>query len=993
MTRIFRFIFLTFLFLVTSVVAGQHPVFRHYSVDDGLPSSEVYHVFQDSKSYIWLATNMGVSRFDGREFRNFDVQDGLPENTVFEIYEDEAGRVWFVGFPFQLSYFEGDSIYKYKYNEVLRSLTGKGHVPVKKSFKVDRNGGVYFTLLRKHSVINIMPSGKVNYINGKNKDFKGVSILEIEDHLFIYQFSENLDDLLKVEVYTNEISKEIEIIRSRTYSFGNLLVLKGEKGEVYFTYNDILVKLWPDGNYVMVNSDDRVFWMNLDENGNLWVGKDKSGISVYEDGNIQSEPLVKYLEGLSISSMVIDNEGGRWFTTLEDGVFYLASESFYSFQVSDGLSSNKINCLAIAGGKIVAGMNDPYINILQGNVITKVKISETPNGVIYALEEETNEKLWIGTNDYLYSYDWMKVTKHENNHKYYRTSNINSRKVFNIKDLFFDGNGKLYLGEAAGLTIAEDGQVIYNSLLDDDIELRVETITRYGKSKLLLGTTSGLWQFTDGKFEYIGALDPMLKNRITSIVTTSNDEIKVFGTKGFGVLVHTNDTTIYLNSSHGLTSNSVTSLLITGNLLWIATNNGLNCLDLTKVGTDEMKIVIFSKQHGLISNEINQIAGNQELIYIATNEGLTVFNYKDYKPVTEPPPIFINGFSVIEEDMPVKSGYFFRHNQNFISIRFTGISFRDAGNLVYKYRLKGLGEDWISTSNSQVEYAFLPPGEYQFEVIAVNSDSLQSSGPAIISFVILPPFWRTWWFITLIVLVGSGLALLFYSYRIKQIRREAVLRNDISWYRQQALARQMDPHFVFNTLNSIQSYIIKNDRLSSSQYLTKFSRLMRLMLNNSQSHAVSLNDEVSALNIYLELESIRFQEKFDFHLNIDPVIEPEVCYIPAFLIQPFIENSIWHGIMGIDRPGCIRVDLKLNETGNQIICTVEDNGKGRAQSMAENSQNDRNRKSLGISIVESRLSLLNSLYGIEMKIIYTDLYDNQGKPAGTRVRINLPIIL
>lgn len=993
MTRIFRFIFLTFLFLVTFMVAGQHPVFRHYSVDDGLPSSEIYHVFQDSRKYIWMATNMGVSRYDGKTFRNFDVQDGLPENTVFEIYEDEAGRVWFVAFPFQLSYYEGDSIYKYKYNDVLRSLTGKGQVPVKKSFKVDRDGGIFFTLYRKASVINIMPSGKVNYIQGGTKNFEGISILEIEDHLFIYQSGENSDDILMAEVYTKEISKEVEIWRSRTYSFGNLLVLKGNRGEVYFAYNELLVKLWPDGNYIIENLEDRIFWMNLDEKGNLWVGKDKSGISVYNDGNIQSEPLNKYLESLSISSMVIDNEGGRWFSTLENGVFYLASESFYSFQVSDGLSNNKINCLSISGGKIVVGTNDSYINILQGNVISKVKISDRPNSVIYALEKGINEKLWIGTNEYLYLYDWEKVSKYDNNHKYYKTSDINSRKVFNIKDIFSDENGKLYLGEAAGLSILEDGQVIYNSFLDDGIELRVETVTQHGKSKLLLGTTSGLWQFTDRKFEYLGALDPMLKNRITSIVTTNNDEIKVFGTKGFGVLVLTNDTAIYLNSSHGLTSNSVTSLLITGNLLWIATNNGLNCLDLTKVGTDEMRILMFSKQHGLISNEINQIAGNQEFIYIATNEGLTVFNHKDYRPVNDPPPIYINGFTVMEEDMPVRTGYSFRHNQNFISIRFTGISFREAGNLVYKYRLKGLGEDWVSTTNSQVEYAFLPSGKYHFEVMAVNSDGLMSSQPAIISFIIKPPIWKTWWFITILVLAASVLAFLFYSYRIKQIRHEAVLRNDISWYRQQSLARQMDPHFVFNTLNSIQSYIIKNDRLSSSQYLTKFSRLMRLMLNNSQQIAVPLNDEVSALNIYLELESIRFQEKFEFYLNIDPVIEPEVCYIPAFLIQPFIENSIWHGIMGIDRPGYIHVDLKLNETGNQVICTVEDNGKGRAQSMAEKALNDKNHKSLGVSIVESRLSLLNSLYGIEMKIIYTDLFDKQGNPAGTRVRINLPIIL
>jgi ligand-binding sensor domain-containing protein/two-component sensor histidine kinase/uncharacterized protein with PQ loop repeat len=992
MMRVIRLVFLLLIFLVTIQVAGQSPVFRHYRVDDGLPSSEVYHVFQDSKGYIWLATNMGVSRFDGREFRNYDVQDGLPENTVFEIYEDEAGRVWFVGFPFQLAYYENDTIYRYKYNDVLEQISGKGYVPVKKSFKVNLDGGIYFTLFRNPVLFHITPSGEIQRIKGGNLDYNGISILEVDNQVFIYQSGENRDKILRARIVSDSISNEILVSRSQNYSYGNLFAIKGAGGEIYFAYNEFLTKIFPDGSYFTVDNKDRLIWMSIDSEDNLWVGTDKNGVYEYKDGKVDDQPIKEYLNNLSVSSICTDKEGGRWFTTLEDGVFYLASECFQSFRESDGLTINKINCLTIAGDKLILGTNDPYINIIEHNEINPVKISDSPNGVIYAVEPDQNNDLWIGTNDFLYYYNQGKIVKFLNDHEIFKTTNINSRKVFNIKDILNDA-GKLIIGEAQSFTMMEKGKVIYNSLFNDNIELRVETVEQIGEAEYLLGTLKGLWQYSKGKFEYLGSLSPLLSNRITDIEYISKHKLIIAGTKGYGIVIHSVDTTINITSANGLSSNSVTSLLITGNLLWVATNNGLNLLDLEKIGTEEMRIKIFTKQYGLISNEINQIAGNQNFIYIATNEGLTVFNRKNYKPVTVPPPIYINTFSVMKRDTALKPGYFLRHSQNFISIKFTGISFRDAGNMIYKYRLIGLGENWISTSNSQVEYAFLPPGKYQFEVIAVNSDGLQSSRPATINFVILPPFWKTWWFITLIVLAASVLAFLFYSYRVNQIKRETILRNDISWYRQQSLARQMDPHFVFNTLNSIQSYIIKNDRLSSSQYLSKFSRLMRLMLNNSQKHAVPLNDEVSALSIYLELESIRFQEKFDFHLNIDPVIEPEVCYIPAFLIQPFIENSIWHGIIGIDRPGYIHVDLKLNETGNQIICTVEDNGKGRVQSMAEKTLNDKNRKSLGISIVESRLSLLNSLYGIEMNIIYTDLYDKEGKPAGTRVRINLPIIL
>lgn len=994
MNCVIRPFFLTLLFLVTLQAAGQSPVFRHYKVDDGLPSSEVYHVFQDSKSYIWLATNMGVSRFDGREFRNFDVQDGLPENTVFEIYEDEAGRVWFVGFPFQLAYFENDTIYKYKYNDVIRRNISRYAIPVKSSFHIDKEFNLNVGLMYS-GLVTIDKDGIFKNLHLSFGDSKSAHLNVLDDKVLVSQG--DTMTLYNITIHDHNCASSYFFENKyKQFFHRQLMAIVDKKNRIFFTQNNFLASFSKDCTPVYHFMNSRIFGLNTDNENNLWISMDKNGALCYKDGDFKSGPVYHFLKGVSISSVLQDMEGGFWFSTLDDGIFYMASNDFISFTSSDGLSNDVINKIACFEDRVYIGTNDQYVNVLINGKVRTVKISETINDRIRALHPDKHGNLWIGTNEFLYSMsNGFDVERFENNKgiDLHLSESNSSGSIFSIKTISGSSDGGLWIGESVGLTKFKQGKILYSSLHTDSIGIRPEALLEIEGSIILIGTTQGLWIKDYEGIREFNPENPIFRNRITDIVQYEFDKKIVLGTKGSGVVVFKGDSVLHLTKVHGLSSNSVTSLLITGNMLWVATNNGLNLLDLDKIGSEEMKIKVFTKQYGLISNEINQIAGNQNFIYIATNEGLTVFNRKDYKPVTVPPPIYINAFSVMKRDTALRSGYRLRHNRNFITVKFTGISFRDAGSLIYKYRLIGLGENWISTSNSQVEYAFLPPGEYRFEVVAVNSDGLQSSGPAIVSFVILPPFWKTWWFITLIVLVGSGLALLFYSYRIKLIRREAVLRNDISWYRQQALARQMDPHFVFNTLNSIQSYIIKNDRLSSSQYLTKFSRLMRLMLNNSQSHAVPLNDEVSALNIYLELESIRFQEKFDFHLNIDPVIEPEVCYIPAFLIQPFIENSIWHGIMGIDRPGCIRVDLKLNETGNQIICTVEDNGKGRAQSMAENSQNDRNRKSLGISIVESRLSLLNSLYGIEMKIIYTDLYDNQGKPAGTRVRINLPIIL
>lgn len=165
---------------------------------------------------------------------------------------------------------------------------------------------------------------------------------------------------------------------------------------------------------------------------------------------------------------------------------------------------------------------------------------------------------------------------------------------------------------------------------------------------------------------------------------------------------------------------------------------------------------------------------------------------------------------------------------------------------------------------------------------------------------------------------------------------------------------------------------------------------MRLILNNSQKQAIPLSDEIAALNLYMELESLRFQQKFEFAIITDHSVDVDTCYIPAFLIQPFVENAIWHGIMGLKNQGIIRISF-TREKG-QLICHIEDNGIGRAQSMEMKSENEKQKKSLGISLVETRLNLLNYFYSVNMKVIFTDLYNEDNSPAGTKVTINLPII-
>jgi tetratricopeptide (TPR) repeat protein len=237
--------------------------------------------------------------------------------------------------------------------------------------------------------------------------------------------------------------------------------------------------------------------------------------------------------------------------------------------------------------------------------------------------------------------------------------------------------------------------------------------------------------------------------------------------------------------------------------------------------------------------------------------------------------------------------------------------------------------------------------------------------------------------------LAIGILLLSRS-RINAKRRISEMNHKIAEITQANLRQQMNPHFIFNTLNSIQYYMYQHDKLATNNYLTKFSSLMRKVLENSQHTSIPLRDELEALTLYLELEMIRFKDKFDFEIKIDDEIDPLLYKVPTMLIQPYVENSISHGLMPSDGKGLVKIGLKLE---NQYIsCTIEDNGIGRDASQELKKNKESNHNSLGTQIVTSRLDLVNALYGTSLKTIYTDLKDINGQPEGTRVEIQIPII-
>ena len=303
-----------------------------------------------------------------------------------------------------------------------------------------------------------------------------------------------------------------------------------------------------------------------------------------------------------------------------------------------------------------------------------------------------------------------------------------------------------------------------------------------------------------------------------------------------------------------------------------------------------------------------------------------------------------------------------------------------------EYRLDGVDSGWIRVfTNQSIHYVNLPGNEYEFKVR--DKHNLES-----IRFIIDQPFWQKWWFLpsifVYILLVFGAVYYIFFYYRLRQQFKMQSVRHELEI---KALRAQMNPHFIFNCMNTIDAYILRKKFLEASDFLQKFSKLIRKILENSENQTISIEQEIQTLKLYIELEQERFSNSFVSYFDIEPELMTKDYQIPSLIFQPFVENAILHGIRHLtDRKGLVSVELKKikGESGEGILfCVIQDNGIGKKASSVINAQRQTNHKSMGVNVTLERIKTYQAIYGTKMEIIVTDLEE------GTKVEIKLPLFI
>ncbi|MDX1478367.1 MAG: two-component regulator propeller domain-containing protein [Saprospiraceae bacterium] len=443
----------------------------------------------------------------------------------------------------------------------------------------------------------------------------------------------------------------------------------------------------------------------------------------------------------------------------------------------------------------------------------------------------------------------------------------------------------------------------------------------------------------------------------------------------------------------GLLSEHIASIEVDqdGNI-WIGTQQGLSNLEVTTG-----MIRNFSEADGFINTVYSyraSFADKHGYLYFGGDRGVDAFHPDEIGHNPVPPDLYLRRITINNalHKMSVAperlSALRLPPGANVVELELAALHFTAPGQNRYAYRFAD-GE-WIDLgTNRTITLANSAPGTYRIEARAANSDGIWSEPKQILALTLLPPWWKTTWFYVICALLVSGLVYAAYRYRLTQVRRDARRTTEfnkrIAEIEMKALRAQMNPHFLFNSLNSVKSLIAQGANDKATDYLTRFSQLIRQVLNNSRRKFIRLQEEIEALRLYLDLEKMRFQN-FDYTIDIGEDVNADFIEVPPLLLQPYVENAIWHGLMH-KANGTRKLDIRVHRDGSHIRMVVEDNGIGRRQSESLKTRSSSKKESLGMKISGDRLRFLQEVYGHEAFVQIEDLE----QPTGTRVTISLPV--
>ncbi|MCC6369568.1 MAG: histidine kinase [Bacteroidia bacterium] len=970
MLRQFYF-FIVFTIYAFAVVA-QEPYSIKINRSKGLPSDNVYNIFQDSKGFIWIGNEEGLTRYDGYEMKTYECE-GQTSRAGSMIMEDKYGRIWYQNFDGYLYYVEHDSLkalLQYKplgyldyglVNNRLFVTTQKGVVlydllslkPVKTiPFDINSLGSCvcsnnkYYVIA--HNIIEIDSLGNTNIItpySSINKDLPGVG-LKTNNEVVFYD--------------TYNRTQKLFTLSDNGFKVKFNLPFKGQIQTANFT------------------------------NNSYWFCTPK-GVYGFNQNGFALNNNEAFFKSSSISSVLRDREGNYWFGTTNEGIFLVPDLSVRMFPLE-----NNIHRLALNKDHLFASTANG--KIFDFNLLTKTNSlffndGSNKQGGMLMYDSISNSLFFQGNNFYVLN---KKGT-------YLSQSEIAIKSCCRIdgENIAFAASGMLGLFNLTD-SVKNDWRkisfvtptTIFNKNLQNELRdvhlldgVRGKSVD-FNKKKqtIYFATNTGVYSFSLSKkleLKCRGASVYAFK-----IISYQNRQL-LLSTHGRLYEITDNEEIVDSPINQQLNNGFCKSMKLVKNFLFLTTIKGLNYIDLSDKNGRLCEVDISPGGEPISDVEIY----NNELI-LASGKGIVTTRFKTNCEQNAMPLFVINGITVNSKPFGTEQLVKLTHTENNIEIHYSILTFKSVQSTHLYYKINDNAWEKLSAESRTLKLAALAPGDYTISFrIGENTNGIQNS-PAV-NLVINTPWWKTRWAISLFILIIFLVFIIIYKWQTNTLKKQNYLlqqkfdlEKDLRKSTLKSIKAQMNPHFFYNALNTIQSFIFSDDKRNASTYLSKFSKLTRTILEMSEKETVTLAEEIEALTLYLEIEKVRFDKDFDFKLEKQSDLNTELIKIPSMIIQPYVENAIKHGLL--HKKGNKELELNFTFEKNILLVHISDNGIGRARSEELNRIKNSRHQSFATKANSTRLSILNKdeeRVGIE----YIDKKDELGNALGTDVLIRIPV--
>jgi ligand-binding sensor domain-containing protein len=950
------------LLFIPALSHAQTYGYTHYDIADGLAGSTVYCITQDSDGFIWTGTETGVSRFDGTHFRNFTAEDGLPDVEILNMFSDSKGRVWMAPFSHSICYYFKGRIYNQGNDAVLRKVRLNGNVS---HFAEDRQGNI---LVQERSALHLVCNdGRV-----KDYDSKADSRLLAIDAISYSPsgFFQVLANDTLYELEENGLKPLLSFAFHRTFPASGR-VLSGEILVGIDRQSQTGIRVLATGKTYQLPEVPRLVDYNIIADSLVYINE-STGSTEF---NIHSGHSKSFLPGMEVSCVFRDVDGNTWFSTIGHGLFRLNSDQFRNLSLKvRGPADCSVHSIYRTGKELILGASQHVIfqfHLPDLKQERQLQGTDMKAHISFICQTTRGAMVYGSDND---------IEKFSPQPIGYSCLPVSLKSAFRTGD-----NEFLFVNSIGGFRAKLDPLQVVDTFWKGrctTVYLRQDTT--------YVGTLSGLYfLLKDRSVTYAGDSIPFLRKRIAAIAGSADGTLWIACYDGGVIGYRYGKVIITLTHDRGLTSNICRTLTVQGHYLWVGTDRGLNKVDLAD---PSYPVVRYTSNDGLGSDIINTVYADSPTIYVGTSAGLSFFEERVH-PGERCRLILLKVLSGNRDRISDTGHLVLPYTSNNIRFDYAGISYRSAGNIRYRYRLTGLDTAWRETNETFLEYPSLPSGDYTWELTAINIFGA-ASAPTSVKFSITTPFWKTWWFIVMLVFV---FLLTTWGVGNRRIRRAQLqqeekerLNRKMNELENMALQAQMNPHFIFNCLNSVQQFIFDQDTFLANKYISDLATLIRATLHYSNKPFITVRQEIDYLNTYLSIEKVRFNSKMDYRLEVDESVRQDELQVPPMLIQPYVENGIRHGLRHKKTgKGLITVAIRMLEDALQVI--VEDNGIGREMSARYKTREHIEYQSRGMSLTADRIRMLNGINRQQIHVRVEDLRDAAGGPLGTRIILMFPL--